>query len=196
MLGEEFVQKFGYCEMYEWAQIPKSKHGLFVQFDDNNHTKIVPYHGGHLVGVSSVCAVTISDDPTEWQGKYLVNEVGDFYVNKETIAVGEKVYDHVKELAYIATKPADRYVKIESENYVKEAPYILRSSRDSWAAVNLLGKCIVRDNGECTPGKYCAPYTGADESQYGIAVPAKGNIKNKFFVMGRLTPNTILILNR
>ena len=42
-MENEFIQKFGYAEMYEWANptLVPNRLGIFVQFDKDNPEKIV-----------------------------------------------------------------------------------------------------------------------------------------------------------
>ena len=64
-------------------------------------------------------------------------------------------------------------------------------------AVNVLGKVIVRDNGECVPGQFCEPVVGTKDKEFvGTAKPAEKDSKlPKFYVLERLSSNSILILN-
>ena len=94
----DLIQKFGYTEMYEWSSPSNKRLGLFVQFDKRHPNKIQPYTGdGVLVGVSTVCSVKESDNPDNWKSAYLCDEVGDYYLKKETLAVGVKEYDQKEE---------------------------------------------------------------------------------------------------
>lgn len=192
----DFIQKFGYTEMYEWKDhsTVANRLGIFVQFDKETPYKIVPYEDGYLVGVSTINALTVSDNPDQWKYANLCNEVGDIYLRKEKLAVGQKVYDEVLELNYIVTRPWEHFVTVPNDNYDKKKKYIPRTGRIEWAKVNLIGKCIVRDNGECKPGEFCQPYDGRLKQKFGTAIPAKEDSKNKFYVLQRLTDTTILIL--
>ena len=195
----DFIQKFGFSEMYEWDQpIPQVRLGSFVSFSSENPEKIVNYGenpGAEVLGVSTINTVVESDNPKQWRGSYLFNEVGDMLLRKEKLAVGQKVYDEVLELNYIMTRPWEHYIPIENEALDKSKKYIPRTNRQEWIRVNLLGKCIVRDNGKCVPGSYCQPYDGKLKKNFGIAVPLKKTWKGqKFYVLNRLTENSITIL--
>ena len=73
---------------------------------------------------------------------------------------------------------ADRYGKI----------YKKRSDRPEWIRVNLLGKCIVVDDGTCKPGHWCTI------GENGIAIPTDIKTPNvNWYVLDRLTENTIMI---
>lgn len=196
--SENLIQKFGYTEMYEWSNASNKKLGLFVQFDKRNPNKIQPYTGdGVLVGVSTVCSTIESDNPENWRFAYMANEVGDLYLKKETLAVGIKEYDQNEEMSYIRTKPWSHYVKIYTDQFDSNKQYVKRSDRSEWVRVNMLGKVIVRDNGECVPGKFCEPVVGTkDKELIGTAKPAEKTSKlPKFYVLERVSSNSILILN-
>lgn len=184
--------------MYEWSdpQSVPNRLGIFVQFDKNNPDKIVPYDNGMILGVSTINSTIISDNPDKWKNAHLCNEVGDLYLKKEKLAVGQKVYDEVLEFNYIVTRPWEHFITVDNEAYNPEQNYVPRTNRYEWAKVNLIGKCIVRDNGECKAGEYCMPYDGRLKEKFGTAIPAKDDAKFKYYVLQRLTDKTIMILFR
>lgn len=192
----DFIQKFGYTEMYEWAEVGTvpNRLGIFVQFDKNFTDKIIPYEDGEMVGVTTINSLTISDNPDNWKHANMCNEVGDLYLRKEKLAVGQKVYDEVLELNYIVTRPWEHFITVPNESYNPNQKYIPRTGRPEWVKVNLIGKCIVRDNGECKPGEYCKPYNGKLKQKFGTAIPATKEDNLKYYVLQRLTDTTILIL--
>lgn len=197
---ESLINPVGYSEMYEWSQIPPdSPYGYFVRMDPDQHDKIdfVRSASQDILGVTTIQAQDTSDDPENWKYAYLCNEVGDRFMRNERIAVGVKVYDQLNEFSYINTRPYDHYVSVPTENYNPEKQYVKRSNRREWVRVNLIGKCIVRDNGQCKAGEYCQPSTqnGKSKKNIGIAEPAEWNtIGWKFYVTQRITPNTIEII--
>lgn len=198
MENNDFIQKFGYAEMYEWSdpQNVPNRLGIFVQFDKNNPDKIVPYDNGIILGVSTINSTIISDNPDHWKNAHLCNEVGDLYLKKEKLAVGQKVYDEVLEFNYIVTRPWEHFITVDNEAYNPEQNYVPRTNRFEWSKVNLIGKCIVRDNGECKVGEFCMPYDGRLKEKFGTAIPAKDDAKFKYYVLQRLTDKTIMILFR
>lgn len=195
---ESLFQKFGFTEMYEWATIPQpaNKFGRFVQVSKRYPDKVEPTHDSltHLIGVSTICSVIESDNPQEWKNTFMFNEVGDFYMKEETLAVGVKQYDQDLEMAYIMTKPWKHHIKIINPKYNKELKYVPRTNRPEWVRVTILGKAIVCDNGQCTPGEYCQPYYGEDMQRAGCAIPAIRSAQNSFYVLERVSPTTIKIL--
>jgi len=190
--------QFGYTEMYEWAEIPLHKFGMFVQFDDIEPAKITRYHtpGAFVAGVSTICSETISDDPDEWRYAYAMNDVGDVYMRKERLAVGIKQYDEHKEISYVLTKPWEHYIKINTEKYNPKRQYNKRSARNEWVKVNLMGKCIVYDDGTCQPGDFCTPYAGPDKGKWGHAVKSTKKNESRYYVLSRISDTTIMIVNK
>ena len=200
--GDNNIQKFGYTEMYEW--VPNidldNRIARFVTFDKDYPDRIrLAHDNDNIIGVSTVCALTTSDDPDEWKYSYLCNEFGDLYLKKERLAVGTKVYDQKMEMNYIKTYPWEHFIKIESQYLDKNKEYVKRSIRKEWIRVNLIGKVIVKDNGECKPGEYCTVYSGKVKELWGTAIPYDSKSKSKkqkFYVLHRLSDKSILILNK
>ena len=196
-MGDDLIQKFGYSEMYEWEKVPENdrKLGRFVTFSKEDTSKIVCVSKKNqpVLGVTTVNTVIESDNPTEWKYKNLCNEYGDLYLRKEKLAVGEKVYDQLNEINYIKTRPWEHFVTIDNKYYNKEAKYVKRTNRMEWTRVNILGKCIVYDGGKCEAGSWCTPYIGKLKENFGMAVPATDKDENKYYVLERLSENTILI---
>lgn len=195
MFIDNLINKFGYSEMYEWSELFKYNivpYGRFVTFDNNEPGKIRLAHiGDYIIGVTTINTVCTSDDPEEWQGKYLCNEYGDYLLQSKDVAVALNAYDDIEEIPYIATIKNTEVVPVINENFDSELTYKKRSNRNEWIRVNLLGKCIVVDNGECQAGQWCT--VGQD----GIAKPtdiSRGMpYVNKWYVIDRLTENTIMI---
>lgn len=200
MENQQLINRFGFSEMYEWKQIPQNPLGIFVSFDNERPDKIVPYgevRGAKVLGISTVNSTIDSDDPTEWKYSYMCNEVGDMYLKKEKLAVGGEVYDQVLELNYIQTRPWEHFIPIDNPALDKSKKYVPRTARAEWVRVNLLGKAIVRDNGECMPGQYCQPYIGHLKEFFGTAVPAvEDSNLQKYYVLARLSEKSILVLNK
>lgn len=195
----EFIQSFGYTEMYEWSDFASvvNRLGIFVQFDNNNPGKIIPYEDGEILGVTTINSTVISDNPDKWRLANLCNEVGDIYLQKEKLAVGQKVYDEVLELNYIVTRPWEHFITIPNQTYDPNEQYVPRTNRPEWVKVNLIGKCIVRDNGECKAGEYCRPYYGRLKQKFGTVVPVTPDYDGpKYYVLSRMTDQTIMILFR
>lgn len=194
------IQDFGYSEMYEWADpsivTPGGMFGLFVTFDENNPSKIKLYgnlKSEPILGITTINAAVTSDDPNEWKYRYMTTETGDILLQKEKLAVGQKVYDEQNELAFIQTRPWEHYIKIQNKAF-ENKEYTKRSNRFEWIRVSLLGKTFVKDDGTLQPGDYCTPYTGKIKDMWGKAVKASDKSKNKYYVLSRISDNVIMIL--
>ena len=192
------IQTYGYTEMYEWMNNPEDIDnqgcGMFVQFTKQEPEKIEPYDGsGVFCGVTTATAQDTSDNPSEWHKKYVVNEYDKRKTETKYIAVGNKNYDQLNEISFVRTFPYEVIKNVISSDFDVSKHYIQRDKRINWTRVNLLGKCIVKDNGKCVPGKWCQPYVGPEYEKCGSAIPAKKNDQLKFYVLSRVSPNTILI---
>ena len=194
MFIDKLMKQFGYSEMYEWSELFKFDivpYGRFVTFDSNEHGKIrLANTGDNPIGVTTINTVCTSDNPEEWQGKYLCNEYGDCLLQEKDIAIAQEHYDDVKEIPYIATIKDTKIVPIINDEYDPSKEYVRRSERSEWVRVNLIGKCIVVDNGKCQPGQWCTI------GENGIAVPTEiiSKIPSiNWYVIDRLTDNTIMI---
>ena len=101
MFIDKLMNKFGYSEMYEWSELFKFDivpYGRFVTFDNNEPGKIRLGHtSDYIIGVTTINTVCTSDNPEEWQGKYLCNEYGDCLLQEKDIATAHECYDDVKE---------------------------------------------------------------------------------------------------
>lgn len=192
MYIDKLMNKFGYSEMYEWSELFKFNivpYGRFVSFDNNEPGKIkLANNYDNIIGVTTINSVITSDDPNEWQGKYLCNEYGDCFLQKKDKAVAVNAYDDINEMPYVATYKDSEVVPVVNDTFDKSRIYKKRSERPEWVRVNLLGKCIVVDDGNCKPGGYCTV-----SKEGGIAVPCDDIESKKYYVIDRLTDNTIMI---
>ena len=189
MYIDKLMNKFGYSEMYEWSELFEFNivpYGRFVSFDNNEPGKIkLANNDDNIIGVTTINSAYTSDDPEEWQGKYLSNEYGDILIKKssENENAANNIYG-------INVTP------LINESYDKQLAYKKRSDRTEWVRVNLIGKCIVEDNGECKPCQWCTV------GKNGIAIPYidfsqnsknSQNSQSKYYVIGRISDNTIMI---
>ena len=100
----------------------------------------------------------------------------------------------VKAKITFRSKGNARYVYYEYDRiYDPDKKYIVRSHRNEWCQVTLLGKAIIEDNGECKAGEYCTLYSGNDIEKIGTVVPAKEDDEFKLYVMNRVSNKTILV---
>lgn len=135
-----------YAEYFEWQDgNPDNgdRRGRFVTLEGEKIRFAQP--GEYVLGVVSAAPSVVGDAASEdWQGKYERDVFGQ-------ILYGE---DGARKLNP-AFKPED------------DAAYTGREKRKEWAAVGMMGKLAVVDDGSCQVNGYCQP--GAD----GIAVSAK-----------------------
>lgn len=124
-----------YAEYFEWAdENPENEDrcGLLVSLEGD---KIVPAHGDDILGVVSAAPSVVGNNPQEWRGKY----IRDIYGRAQLDADGKGIL---------------------TDGYDRDRDYIPRSERPEWAAVGLVGRLIVRDNGSCIPGGYVSARRG------------------------------------
>ena len=213
------INGFGYSEMYEWLnggpdfieinpatgyklEHPIHPYGRFVQFandaeDEKNKKKITVLKDlKYYAGVTTVNSKIDSDNPDEWSLAQIANEYGDSFVKKEKLAIGECVYEQNNEMQILRTRPYEHYVAIENPDYDKNKKYVKRSDRKEWIRVNIMGKCVVEDNGDCKPGEFCKPYLGKLIEMHGKAIPAFDTDAVKFYVLERVSNHTIMIINK
>lgn len=125
-----------YAEYFEWADgnpDGEDRRGMLVQLIGD---KIAPAHGDDILGAVSCRASVIGNAYEEhWHGKYKTDVFG----------------------AYIPDKDGRPQL---SDDYDPEREYIPRSQRQEWAAIGLVGRLIICDNGKCEPGGYVTARQG------------------------------------
>lgn len=192
-MDENLVHKFGYAEMYEFANKDEAYIGRFVQFDGTDKIKLCddPYK---VIGVTTVNKVSLSDNPEEWPKKYLCDIYGDTFIQNKHLAKAEKIKDE-NGFEFIRTFKTTKNEPFLNENYDKtKEPYIQRIFREEWKQVTILGKCIVEDDGTLQSGMYCTIYNGDDPEKIGTAVKAHRDSQIKYYVISRYSEKTCLIL--
>lgn len=198
-MPNNFINKFGYSELYQWATIPQDVvlFGKVVQFDEQYPYLIrLARNENNIIGITTINSAVDSDDPQYWAYKNIFNEYGDIYLQPISIALASKEYDDINEISYIKTYKQNILEPINNKLYDPSKEYVMRSSRKEWIRVNLLGKCILEDNGECQQGGYCKLYTGNDPLKFGTVVPTTQKYKGKkWYVMNRISNKTILVFN-
>lgn len=151
-----------YAEFFEWQDGNpggEDRRGIFVTLDGE---KIRPCNAGeYTLGVVSSNPSVCGDSGSEnWHGMYETNIFGDI------------IYDNGEP-------------KI-SPRYDPSKTYVPREIRPEWAAVGMLGKLVVVDDGTCEPNGYCV------SSQNGIATAAETGYR----VLSRIDDTHIKILMR
>lgn len=152
-----------YAEFFEWQDgnpDGEDRRGIFVTLDGE---KIRPCNAGeYILGVVSSNPSVCGDSSSEnWHGMYDTDIFGNIicYDNGEPII---------------------------SPQYDPSKTYVPREKRPEWAAIGMLGKLIVADDGTCEPNGCCAP------SQSGIATASETGYR----VLSRIDGTHIKILMR
>ncbi len=195
----KFGNQFGYAEFFEWEKFTPEMQGehlcRLVQFSPDNPNKIrYARDTNNLIGVTTISSGYLTNNPQDWPYKYYISPYGDLCLEKKEIAVANKEYDELNELAYIATYKSEIYVPAVNAIYKNDTQYIPRGSRAEWVQVIMMGQCILRDNGECKPGEYCTLYKGDDPTLFGTVVPATPFDSLKIYILQRLYTNSIICL--
>lgn len=150
-----------YAEYFEWLDgnpENEDRRGILVALDGD---KIVPAHGDDFIGVISAVPTVIGNSAElHWTGKFKKDIFGAVITDEN----GNPVL---------------------SDNYDPEKEYIPRSQRREWAAVGLVGRLVVTDNGKCKPNDYIS-------ARDGIAVSS--NTRTAARVLRRLDDTHIDIL--
>ena len=125
-----------YAEFFEWADgnpENEDRRGMLVSLDGE---KIIPADGDDIIGIVSANPSVIGDSASfGWQGKFKRDVFG-------SVICGDD------------KKP------LISEEYDPNAEYRPRAVRPEWAAVGLVGKLIITDNGTCKVGGYVSARNG------------------------------------
>lgn len=152
-----------FAECFEWADGNPNgddRRGLFVTLDGEK-IRLATADDDYILGAVSATPTVIGDAHTDdWHGKY------------ETDIFGARVLENG------AYKLAEGFDEEQDTNYTS------RLKRAEWAAVGLLGKLVVVDDGTCEVNGYCYP------SMNGIATVADKGYR----VMARIDETHVKIL--
>lgn len=153
-----------YAEMFEWLDgnpNNEDRRGLFVTLD-GECIKLATEKDEYILGIISASPSVVGDNfADDWKGKY-----------KRDI-FGSRVLDDDGNFIL-----SDDYDKEQDNNYTS------RDQRKEWAAVGMMGKLIVCDDGTCEVNGYCRPLKD------GIASKSQSGYR----VMKRIDENHIKIL--
>ena len=142
-----------YAEMWEWADgnpNNEDRRGRFVTVDENNKIAIATPSDEYILGIISATPVIIGDVQSEnWRDMYLKDVFGENLV--ETVEVEETKDENTGEV--IPAHTEKRWIL--NPEYDPTRPYVSRDERKEWAAVGLMGKLVVIDDGTCVAGRYC-----------------------------------------
>lgn len=174
-----------YAEYFEWADgnpNDEDRTGHFVTLDGDK-IKIAE-SGDWILGVISAKPSVIGDSyDDDWHNKYITDEFGRI-IYEEVIVPAE--YETINgEQVLVEEERTEMHPRI-NPNYSSTKEYIPRSKRKEWAAVGMMGKLFVKDDGKCHINSFCKVGNG------GIAVPDE----NGYRVMKRVNENIIQVLVR
>lgn len=172
-----------YAEYFEWLDgNPNNddRRGLFVTID-GERIRLANANDNYVLGVVSAIPVVCGDVQSEaWKDMYLKDVFGNRIT--EIVNVSESVDEETGQ-----TIPAHTETRfIINPEYDPEKEYTSRENRKEWAAIGLVGKLIVIDDGTCQPNGYCKV---ADN---GMATVSSEN--TDYRVLSRLDDNHIKIL--
>lgn len=194
----KFGELLGYSEMFEWDEQINDDfpfHCKLVQFSEQHPNKVIRAKSiKNIVGISTLNSSYRASNPDEWPFKYIINEFGDLFLTRKSIAEGTKKYDSINEMTYIQTSEKKVIVPVDNPSYDSSKEYLTRQNRPDWCTVTILGKAIIEDNGKCEAGKYCTLYQGEDDRMTGTVIPANDDDKFKLYVLNRISNHTIMVL--
>jgi hypothetical protein len=168
----------GYAELFETTDKNAIDCGYFVTLHGSKIRK-ANSRDKYILGVTTAApAILGSGADVRWKNKYVTDEWGKIK------------YDEVM-LPEVTDTEGNMIVpqRIEHRPRVnpawdKEKNYIPRALRPEWAAVNLIGQTLVRDDGTCRENGFCVP------NDQGMATAAARGYR----VMERRSQHQILIL--
>lgn len=170
-----------YAEYFEWLNgNPENEDnvGYFVTLDGDKIRKAAA-HDDSILGVVSINPSVIGDShQDDWYNKYVRDEWG--RIQYHYVDVPATLNPEGKEIQ----SARQDYVPVLNPDWNPEEEYIPREKRPEWAAVGMMGKLLVRDDGTCEINKCCKP------NNDGIATAAETG----FRVMKRVSENIVQIL--
>jgi len=185
--GSVYTGGADYAEMFEWYDRNPEKEdrrGYFVTVQDGYIRKATD-KDQYIVGVVSGKPSMVGDAKgCGWQGMYMRDAWGEIIYEwvaeeRETLefdceAGKEVIKNSVVQVQRPVLNPA----------YDVNRTYQPRTQRHEWAAVGLMGKLLVRDDGTCEPNGFCRP------NMDGIATASEQG----YLVLKRLVGDKVLVL--
>lgn len=172
-----------YAEYFQWADgnpDGADRVGRFVTLEGEQIRLAGPGDGFLLGVVSGAPSVTGDAHDDQWRGMFLEDVYGrPVYEERDFPAElgpdGEEIMPARRET-----------VQALNPDYDNTQEYLPRSQRPEWAAVGMMGKLTVDDDGSCVPDGWCTAGEG------GIAV--RSDTPTRYRVMRRVDANHIRIL--
>jgi trimeric autotransporter adhesin len=166
-----------YAEMFETYDMNPIMPGYFVTLEGDKIRKATA-DDHYILGVVSARPAIVADaSDLRWHNLFVRDEWGNIQYHEVEIQERVDQEGKVIQLGYVKREP------ILNPEYDQEQKYIPRNERPEWAAVGVLGKLLVRDDGTCVVDQYCW------SNNEGIATVSNQGYR----VMRRLGPNQIQI---
>ncbi|HET7579083.1 MAG TPA: peptidase G2 autoproteolytic cleavage domain-containing protein, partial [Bacillales bacterium] len=169
-----------FAEMFETSDGAPIDIGYFVTFDGASK-KIRKAHSqdDYILGITSSNPAILTDTDDPDCSKFVFDEWNRPVYEKVTIPAVKDKNEHI-----LIEQRTETRRKINPNWDPEQHACASRLERQEWAAVGLVGKLLIRDDGSCKPGGYCKP------NDEGIAT----NANQGYRVMDRTGSNQILIL--
>lgn len=180
-----------YAELFEWLDGNPGKEdrvGRFVTLD-GDHIRLAAPGDDYILGIVSGNPSVVGDVyDDQWAGMFVLDIFGrPVYEWRDFPAETMELPDENGEMKTVEIIPARReWVQKLNPDYDPAQTYIPRTQRPEWAAVGLLGKLVVLDDGTCRPNSWAAVGEG------GIA--AASMEKTKYRVMARLDESHVRVM--
>ena len=142
-----------YAEYFEWLDgnpDNEDRRGKFVTLD-GEYIRVATSEDDYILGVISATPSIVGDVHSEaWKDMYKRDVFGERIT--ETVTVPETVDKKTKKT--IPEHTETRWIL--NPEYDSSKGYLSRDERQEWAAVGLMGKLIVTDDGSCQVNGYCS----------------------------------------
>ena len=142
-----------YAEFFEWLDgnpDNEDRRGIFVTLD-GEYIRVATNEDDFILGVISATPSVIGDVHSEsWKDMYLRDVFGERIT--EVVTVPESVDEGTGKT--IPEHTETRWIL--NPEYDSSKGYLSRDERQEWAAVGLMGKLIVSDDGTCKVNGYCS----------------------------------------
>ncbi len=172
-----------YAEWFEWIDNNpdnEDRRGLFVTLDGSK-IRFASSDDDFILGIVSGMPSVIGDSyDDQWAGMYVLDIFGTPIF--EDVEIPDEMDD---EGNIIIPAHIEHRQKLNPE-FDNTQEYVPRSKRKEWAAVGMMGKLVVVDDGSCVVNGWCKHSSGG--------VGTKSDSQTKFRVMERLDDNHVRVL--
>lgn len=177
-----------YAEYFEWEdqnEDNEDRVGYFVTLEGEMIRK-ANSQDDYLLGIVSSNPSIIGDNHETWKNKYLRDDWGRIQYHDVTIPAVTKEIVEKDDVVKVVELSPERIEKRPIYNLIwnPNEEYISREHRKEWAAVGMLGKLKVRDDGSCELNGFCKP------NDDGIATLNKSGYR----VIKRVSENIVQVL--